>query len=332
METIKIRIPLNVTRPVSESMAVEQLNAAIIKLIKVGALKGEPSEFMVGYDVKNYDAENCVVVEINKDALVDVAPFTTVGGGLSLDDEKFHWWDDKVELPKTFSVATIKERLRLKGKDMRFQVRYLINDYRRYWNSQKDKLQASETDRNNLIQIFLSDLMQLFNTILPSIKEGKQLSALLGLNSISPQLNKVAKDLSFAYKLALKSEEANGAPTKNRYIDLVGKYKAFLNALIPVVFEGIQVGNQQKEEAKEDTKTHCYKFCSDGRIDLFSNIPTKPIKGDNVRTFSKKDEQKEIDEKWNKAYEQLKKEKKINDKMTFDEIFLEVEKLVNKLK
>lgn len=330
METIKIRIPLNVTRPVSESMAVEQLNAAIIKLIKVGALKGDPSEFMVNYDVKNYDAENCVVVEINKDALVDVAPFTTVGGGLSLDDENFHWREDKVELPKTFSVATIKERLRLKGKDMRFQVRYLINDYRRYWNSQKEKLQSSETDKNNLIQIFLSDLMQLFNTILPSIKEGKQLSALLGLNSISPQLNKVAKDLSLAYKLALKSEEANGAPTKNRYIDLVDKYKAFLNALIPVVFEDIQL-NSLNEQPKENTKVHCYKFCSDGRIDLFSNIPTKPIQSDNVRTFSKK-ELKEIDEKWNKAYEQLKKKEQINDKMTFNEIFLAVEELVNKLK
>lgn len=312
METIKIRIPLNVTRPVTEEMAVEQLNAAIIKLIKVGALKGNPSDFILGYDIKNYDAENCVVVEINKEALADVAPFQTVGGGLSLDDQKFHWWDNRIELPKTFSAATIKERLRLKGRGARVQLKYLVLDYKRYWNANKAKI--SEADQKQLIQLFVNDLMQLFNQIIPSIKEGKQLQNLLGLSTISPNLNKVAQQLSMAYRLALKSEETSGAPQKNRYITLKNKYLEFLKALIPVVFEGINLG---EEKSKEETKQNSYSYTKDGRIDLFSN-------GDKAVRMKNLAQEHELDEKKiNKRFEELKKSGKLA-RMTFDEIFDDV--------
>lgn len=329
METIKIRIPLIITRPISDSEAVEQMKAAIDKLIKVGSLKGDPSDFIINYEVKNYDSEHCVVVEINKENLVDVAPFLTVAGGLCLDDENFDWEQMKIELPKTFSTASIQERLNLSKKDPRSKFRYTILDYRRWWNSKKDTVDSEVAGK--VVQLFLSDLTQMFNEILPEIQEGKQLQSLLGVNSVSNKLTKVAKELSLAYRKALKQEASNGAPNKTTYQNLSEKYREFMTSLIPEVFPGIDkvLVKQQNPQTK---KSFSYKRLPDGRIDLYSEPVVRvysKCEDGRIDLFSKSYKQYKDEERLrNQIFVELKKkwgEQKFN-KMTFDEIFEAVER------
>lgn len=315
METIKIRIPLNVTIPVTEPMAVEQLNSAIDKLIKVGSLKGDPSKFLLNYEIKDWNSENCIIFEIDKEALVDVAPFTTVGGGLVLDDNKLNWRDSKVELPKTFSVTTVNDRIRQQKYPIRQRLKLIIRDYQQYWKQKKEKLSKDAEQVKQLVQLFLSDLMILFNQVLPEIQEGKQLQSLLGLSQVSQGLNNISRDLSLAYRKALKQEEAQGAPSKTTYQLLSQKYREFLTELIPVVFEGINlnINTNETTEPQETEKTTEYSRTSDGRIDLFSKRTIRDLQKD--------------EELQNKVFEELKR--KWGDKfdtMSFDEIYIEVQK------
>lgn len=339
METIKIRIPLNITIPVSDSMAVEQMNAAINKLIKVGGLKGDPSDFVINYEIKNYDAENCVVVEINKENLVDTAHLQTVAGGLCLvDDDNFNWLDRKVPLPKTFSVSTIQERLRVSKRNPRQRFQLVIRDYQNWWKRAKDNVTKEEVQK--VVTIFLSDLMQMFNELLPEIQEGKQLQSLLGTNTVSTKLNQSAKQLSLAYRRALVQEEKQGAPSKNIYMNLSKYYREFINNLLPEVFPGIDeiIGNKESEktgevkneEPKETITVHSYKRLKDGRIDLFSGhkiFKYNILKDGRIDLFSRSSlELKKDEDLQNKIFEELKK--RVGDealkKWTFDEIYIAV--------
>lgn len=336
METIKIRIPLNISVPVTEQMAVEQMNAAINKLLKVGGLKGDPSDFILNYDVINTDAENCVVVEINKENLVDTAHFLTVAGGLCLkDDDYFNWEDRKVQLPKTFSTATIQERLRVAKRDPRQRFRMVITDYKNWWKQKADKIDKDEIQ--NVVNLFLADLMQMFNEVLPEIQDGKQLQTLLGTNQVSNKLNQSAKDLSIAYRRALNSEEQQGAPAKNLYIQLSEKYRIFLNQLLMEIFPGIDEIIQGNTKTEGDSNPNpsipkipskrVYSKTSDGRIDLFSS---DRLKDGRIDLFSKRTSREILkdEELQNRIFDELRKKlgEETFKKMTFDEIYMAVMK------
>lgn len=270
METVKLRIAIPHEVPLTDTEAVGFMKLVLESLVTSGALVGSVDEFLVNFELHNGKPDYAAVAEILKDSIRDPHHFIEQGTGLSLDDSAYDWEKMKVELPKTFSVATITERLRLGKKEPRIRLRFVVNDYKRYWKAQKDKLKGTQQEKD-LGQMFLSDLMQMFNQVLPSIEEGKQLQSLLGLAAISPTLNKSARELSLIYKRALKQEKTMGAPTKMIYTQLVEKYRNFIDALLPLVFEGASFVEKEPEQPKEDDKEKkfSYQRDSEGRICLF---------------------------------------------------------------
>jgi hypothetical protein len=281
METIRIKLNLKTDKPLDEFYASEQIKAAMNNLVKFGAFKGEPDKILHNYDII-LGPTNYAILDIAKDAYIDSAPLASVGAE-KISDEVLPEGNSVLESNKTFSQATINERLRIAKMDPKQRCRYTVMDYKRFWKAHGEQLKSDPENAKCVTQMFISDFMNMFNTILPHIEEGKQLNSLLGLQVIAPGISKEARELSMAYRRALKSEASNGAPTPALYKILASKYRAFLNELLLAIFpgiEGIQVnrGEDKKipvkeEPTSEETKAESvktYSILEDGRIDLFT--------------------------------------------------------------
>lgn len=284
MDNIGIKIPLNTSKPLTEEGATVQMQVALDKLIQVGALVGNIADILVDYDI-HLDGDKYVTVIIKGDAYVDAAKFQIIGGEKvfsdfecsddEMDYEAMRLGIDKLDLyeaenegnvVKSFSQATIQERLRISKYDPRVAFRYMILDYKRYFAMKKSQIEADPKLMKQLKGLFLSDLMGMFNRILPSIIDGKQLTTLLGVSNISPDLTHSARELSILYKRALMNEKQTGAISPTNYKRLSAKYKEFVDVLLSKVFEGTK---DTDKSGNVETKQHS-KILSDGRISLFS--------------------------------------------------------------
>lgn len=282
MDTIRIRIPLNSSKPLTEDIAVSQLNRALNILVSEGALVGAINDILVDYDIQL--SSNYVVAEVTKDSYRDAAHFQTVGAekvfsnyevsdGHDLEDELDRRGVTPEEVfgeEKSFSAAAINERLKLAKLDPRVQLRYIVLDYKRYYNQKKNSLDL--INAQNLRNSFVNEVMALFTKILPLIKEGKQLNSLLGVSQVTPELTKISRDLSLSYKKALISESSQGAPTKNLYQKLVVDYKLFIDGLINSVMPGIMeiINPTPSKSTPTESVTPTKKFSLDGRYKLFN--------------------------------------------------------------
>lgn len=273
---MKIRIPLITAQPLSEDIAVDQMNQAIKKLVASGAFKGNPDDFLKDY-VVNLDVPQ-VTIEIDDEAYVDGLQLSAVGASPSAETE-YDAPAMKVDIEsygtvKLYSVATITERLKLSQRQPKQQMRMMILDYMKYYKNKKETLLGNTELFKSLQRMFLNDLMGLFNVILPEIMEGKQLNQLLGVSQVSPKLTQIATKLSRAYRIALKTEQQQGAPSKNQFVQLAEYYKEFITELMNIVFPENKSGSAKAVKpllkTKTKTQSRIYSLCSDGRIDLFS--------------------------------------------------------------
>lgn len=137
---------------------------------------------------------------------------------------------------KTYSVTTIRERLRYAKYSMRMRFRRLLIDYKKFYEMQGDRL--SDEDFRILRGLFISDIMNIMNTITPEVLRGKQINTLLGLSAFGKELRVAGSALQLPYRLAMKEEERIGAPSKKRYQDIQKAYNEFVKALLNYVFKG----------------------------------------------------------------------------------------------
>lgn len=258
MDTVKIEFPINYVRPFTQETAVGYMMNALTKLMKFGAIKGDINDILINYEI--HSPGGYAVAEVKKDAVVDASKLQSCGAGLSYPFHPEDFKIDSVKLDSTqrqFSVATIQERLRVAKLDPKMKFRLTIRDYQKYWNSNKSKL--DKTSAIQLRNMFLMDLSGIFTQVLPMVGEGKMIAQLTGLNTISKDMNVVARELSVAYRRALKQSKTGGLP-KSVLQPLQLKYNEFINKLIPQVFPGIQDTISDRQ----------YSFTNDGRVKLFS--------------------------------------------------------------
>lgn len=137
---------------------------------------------------------------------------------------------------RTYSVTTIRERLRYAKYSMRMRFRRLLIDYKKFYEMQGDRL--SDEDFRILRGLFVSDIMNIMNTITPEVLRGKQINTLLGLSAFGKELRVAGSALQLPYRLAMKEEERIGAPSKKRYQDIQKAYNEFVKALLNYVFKG----------------------------------------------------------------------------------------------
>lgn len=244
-DTIDITFKLKDVNKTDEEGAVLQMIKGIRRLVSLGGLKGDPDEFIYNYQVD--PSSGYATATIDRDALLDTSYLTSVGAGYSYDD---NIPDDPVVIEdKGFSAASIKERVRISGMPIKQRFRYIILDYRRFYTQNRRKILSNRTQAINLRNMFLNDLMAVFNDIMPELKSGKQLIALTGLGTVSKDMATVSKDLSLAYKRSLSQLGSGGQISRVNIQNLQKYYNQFMDTLIPQVFPGLV-------EAISETKTH----------------------------------------------------------------------------
>jgi hypothetical protein len=280
METIRIEFPLkNSGAQVTEQDSVSYMMVGLKKLLGFGALQGKIDDFLLDYEFSK-ERNYCTAI-IKSSAMKDASKFQSIGASLSYPVEI-----DKLDLDgdknKTFSAATIQERLRIVSLPPKVKFRSIVMDYKKYWDTNKIKFSRKPEMAVRLKNMFVADLNQLFSEILPYVQEGKQLAALTGLQSVTEGMNMISRDLSLAYARAIKQTKS-GQLSNITFKALQVKYADFMNQLIPQVFVGIEdvMGQERSFSAKEiDT---VYMSGNLGMlVDMLDTINTKLGNGEKL--------------------------------------------------
>lgn len=276
-EYLVLQFPIVSTPPITEEHSLKELMKGLTTLVEIGAIKGPLDEVLIDYEI---DLDNRVMkAYLVSDALLDGSKLNTVGSSLVIEVPKellAPVLAEELEIEdKTFSVATIQERLRLSNMNPKIRMRYIVMDYKRFWNSRKSSMEKNPDNAIKLKNMFLTDLTGIFNEIVPFIEEGKQLNTLLGLSQITPRMNKVARDLSLTYRRALKAEKTSGQLSKGIYQKLKLQFGEFMSTLVVEIFPGIEdilASNQSEENKNLSTApvSKTYSYLEDGRIDIFN--------------------------------------------------------------
>lgn len=168
------------------------------------------------------------------------------------------------EEQKTFSAVTIKERVRMAKLSQRQRFRRLILDYKKFYDMSKDSM--SDQEFNVVKSLFVSDIMNIMNSITPEVMAGKQINTLLGLSAFGKELRLAGQELQIPYRMAMNEEKKTGAVTKMRYQKIQEAYNKFIHALIDHVFGdrnkqiGILENTSAMGEMKEDINAETPKL------------------------------------------------------------------------
>ena len=235
-EFVEITFPIKAADKVTEEEAVLQMIEGLKKLIELGGLKGKVDDFVQNYRIEG--GSGFAVAVIDKDAVRDPSYLQTLGAGYSYPSD----FDLKTVLieDKNFSVASIKERVRVGSMPIKTRFRYIILDYKRFFNQNKRKVLASRDLARTVRNLFLMDIMGIFNEVVPMLEEGKQLSQLTGLSTLTKDMMRVSKELSMAYRRAMKQLNGQGQMSKTNISILQEKYSEFMNMIIPQIFPVIE--------------------------------------------------------------------------------------------
>lgn len=274
MNEVVILIPIvNMPQNRTEEQLVLFMAMAVQTLIDLGALKGTVDDILKDYYVD--EATNYINIKVPQDAIGLTNELETVGAATcptyKVVTDIGQYIDPVDGEIKTFSAATINERLRIAMRNAKLRFRYTIMDYKKFYKQKESMLKKNSEMAQKLRNMFLTDVMGMFTEVLPQIEEGKQLATLVGTSQVTSKLNKVARELSLAYRKALKMEKSSGQINKGAYSRLKKAYTEFMNELMDQVFP--EMNSEQKEESRR------YSFCKDGRIDLFAE-PTEQIDRD----------------------------------------------------
>ena len=93
-----------------------------------------------------------------------------------------------VDNQKTFSVGSLKERVRMTKLSPRQNFRRLILDYKQLCKSQGGVSKMDPEDLRVIKSLFTSDVLMILREIHPEILNGKQISTLLGASSLGLSL------------------------------------------------------------------------------------------------------------------------------------------------
>lgn len=281
METVVITLPiLQDGSEHSEESLISYMTEAIEYLTTLGALKGQIDSIILDFNI-NREADR-IEVQVPLESVLWANKLTTVGAGMSRfgNMEMFtindiDWSHMKIhgnEGISTFSMTTINERLRISKLNSRTRFRWIIQDYKKYWNSKKSAMLKDVELMKRFRNIFLTDVMGMFTEIMPFIEEGKQLAVLVGTSQISPDLNKVSRDLSLAYRKALRAEKNSGQINKTLYQNLKKSYSEFMTILMKNLFPEMNVGDANlgpDQIAGQTSESRKYSYTESGRIKLF---------------------------------------------------------------
>jgi len=135
---------------------------------------------------------------------------------------------------KTFSVSSIKERLRINKLNPRQRFRRMVMDYMMFASKMDNLSQDEQVEVRNM---FIQDVMGVFSSISKELSEGGNLMTILGLTTFGKDVRDAAKVLSPLYRKSIQLTEATGDVPKAMFMRLDDANKAFMDALKKYVFE-----------------------------------------------------------------------------------------------
>ena len=163
-----------------------------------------------------------VAKEVEYKSESDINPVKSI----ELEEKSF---SNSGEEQKSYSVASLRERLREAKFSARQKFRRLCIDHKKFFAMVKEKI--SQDDFKLLKGLLASDIMNILNIVTPEIIKGKQINTLLGLSALSKSLREAGTRLTMPMRLGLTEEKRTGAVTKKRYQDLSEAYNDFIKSV-----------------------------------------------------------------------------------------------------
>jgi len=142
----------------------------------------------------------------------------------------------------------------------RVSFRRLIIDYRGAIKASGgiDRMKPEEVAV--LKSMFVNDVLLIIKQIHEDILKGKQISTLLGANTVSKSVREACQKLQLPYRMAMMQQQKSGYITRDRMKKIQDSYVAFTDSLVSEVFgesklnlkdvpgdeeEGIEDGNEK---------------------------------------------------------------------------------------
>lgn len=137
---------------------------------------------------------------------------------------------------KTFSIGTVKERVRYAALSPRQQFRRLMIDYKGAIKAAGGVDKMKENDLKIMKSLFSGDVLNIIKQIYPDIMKGKQIATLIGASSISKNTRQAAQKLQIPFRLAMQQQEKQKFISKDRYQKIQEAYLEFTQAIIDEIF------------------------------------------------------------------------------------------------
>lgn len=137
---------------------------------------------------------------------------------------------------KKFSVATVKERVRMAKLNPRQNFRRLMIDYKQAVRAAGGVDKMDPEDVKIMKSLFHNDVLLIVSNIHNDIMAGKQIATLIGASSISKNARTAAQKLQIPYRMAMVQSQKQGFVSKDRFQKIQDAYIVFVNSLSDEVF------------------------------------------------------------------------------------------------
>jgi hypothetical protein len=226
----------------------------------------DPSDFKFdGMKVKTFsDLSVLGVSSMPKTSKIDNC-FTSLKGkvfsadGVVEDASEIEEVVKEEPIEKTYSVASLKERLRISKMSPRMRFRRLFIDYKQAVRSNAGGKLDPETEKV-MKSMFATDVLEIIKVINPDIMSGKQINTLIGASSLGKSVRVAAQNLQMPYRYAMQEISKTGKISPTRYQKIQEAYTEFIKSLTDEVFgasplpEGLTEEAAKEEGGTEDVK------------------------------------------------------------------------------
>ncbi len=209
-----------------------------------------PAKSFDGYKVKTFSDSKEFGVDAPKTSKINDRFTTLKAKSFSIDMEAIEVLDEE-PAEKSFSAATVTERVRIAKLSPRERFRRIILDYRQSLKAQGGIGKIDPETLKVMKSLFASDILDILKTLTPLVLKGKNLNSLLNAGSLGVEVRKATQALFIPYKQALMEVSRQGFVSKARYSKITAAYSDFIRALQDYVF-GTPVDKKLVEEEESD--------------------------------------------------------------------------------
>ena len=153
---------------------------------------------------------------------------------------------------KTFSVTSVKERVKEAKLSPRERFRRLILDYKQVIKASGGISKIDEPTLKVMKSLFASDVLSIMQVVTPMVLEGKNLVTLLNAGALGVEVRKASQAMFIPYKQALAEAEKQGYVSKNKYQAIQTAYATFIKSLQNFVFGSGNSEAEINEEIEEE--------------------------------------------------------------------------------